>query len=73
MEETPKAQVQIGDRILVKTKSVLSFTGVLLESDFVYTNINSIVLKTSDSSRILTVIPKNEIIRVFTMDGEGEI
>lgn len=64
--------IRIGDRILVKTTNNLSFTGKLLENHFLYQQKEMIILKTSNESEIILMIPKDEIIKIFTMEGNVE-
>lgn len=61
--------ININDVILIKTVSNLSFTGTLLDNNYDYMNKKNILLKPSDDSGIIMIIPKDEISKVFTMDG----
>ena len=61
-----KTSSLIDTRVLIKTNYMLSFTGIVQKT----TDENTIVLKCSDTSSILIVIPVNEITKVFTMDAE---
>lgn len=58
------------DSILVKTATNLSFTGVLLEEHFLYAKQDCLVLKPSEESNIVMVIPHEEVIKIYTMEGE---
>ncbi len=60
------------EKILVRTTSLLSFAGKVIESKINFNNNESLVLQTSDQSLILIIIPYSEVKEIFYMNGEVE-
>lgn len=59
-----------GERVLIKTVTSLSFTGVITNREFIYDEKESVVMQPSNESKIQLIIPKDEIVKVFLMSGE---
>lgn len=57
--------------ILVKTSTSLTFTGVLQDKHYLYVDKEYIVIKPSEESEIMVMIPYAEVTKVYTMDGEA--
>lgn len=60
----------MNESILVKTKTNLSFTGTCMDECFDFQGQKCILLKPSENSNIVLIIPISEIIRTYTMEGD---